>query len=76
MEIETDYSRNPHERLSDRELQVLRLIAQGRTNGQMSDALALSTKTISTYRRRILNKMRLKTNSELTLYAVKNNLVD
>jgi two-component system, NarL family, invasion response regulator UvrY len=76
MEIETDYSRLPHEKLSDRELQVLRLIARGRTNGQMSDDLALSTKTVSTYRRRILNKMRLKSNAELTLYAVKNNLVD
>lgn len=76
MEIETDYSRLPHEKLSDRELQVLRLIARGRTNGQMSDDLALSTKTVSTYRRRILNKMKLKTNAELTLYAVKNNLMD
>ena len=66
----------PHEMLSDREFEVLRLIASGRTVGEIADLLSLSDGTISTYRTRILEKMRMKTNSELTHYAIKNSLVD
>jgi DNA-binding NarL/FixJ family response regulator len=65
----------PHEQLSDRELEVLLLIASGKTVGEIADLLALSDKTISTYRRRILDKMQLSTNAELTHYAIRNNLV-
>ncbi|MCP4726610.1 MAG: response regulator transcription factor [bacterium] len=65
----------PHESLSDREFQVLCLIAQGMTVTDIGGKLSLSVKTISTYRANILEKMRMKTNAELTLYAVKSNLV-
>jgi two-component system, NarL family, invasion response regulator UvrY len=65
-----------HEQLSDRELEVLCLIASGKTVGEVAVSLSLSDKTISTYRRRILDKMRLNTNAELTHYAIKNKLVD
>lgn len=75
-EISVDNSHAPHESLSDREMQVMRLIAQGLTNSQISSELALSVKTISTYRRRVLDKMHFRTNAELTRYAVKNNLAD
>jgi two-component system invasion response regulator UvrY len=66
----------PHETLSDRELEVLCLIASGRTVGEIAESLSLSDKTISTYRRRILDKMQLNTNAELTHYAIRNGLVE
>ena len=65
-----------HESLSDREFQVLRLIAGGKTATQIAEDLALSVKTVSTYRTRILQKMRLKTNAELIRYAIENHLVE
>jgi DNA-binding NarL/FixJ family response regulator len=52
------------------------LIASGKTVSQIADQLALSVKTVSTYRSRILEKMRMKTNAELTHYAIENELVD
>jgi len=67
---------NPHEALSDREFEVLRLIASGKTVGEIAEQLSLSDKTISTYRRRILDKMDFKTNAELTHYAIRNGLVE
>ena len=66
----------PHEQLSNRELEVLLLIASGKTVGEIAEALSLSDKTISTYRRRILDKMQLTTNAELTHYAIRNKLVE
>lgn len=66
----------PHERLSDREFEILRLIASGKTVSQIASILSLSVKTISTYRARILEKMTMKTNAELTHYAIHNKLVD
>ena len=66
----------PHETLSDREYQVLALIASGKTVTEIAKELALSVKTISTYRTRILEKMQMKTNAELTHYAIQNRLVD
>ena len=66
----------PHESLSDRELEVLLSIASGKTVGEIAQQLSLSDKTISTYRRRILDKMSMKTNAELTHYAIRNGLVD
>jgi two-component system invasion response regulator UvrY len=68
--------KSPHELLSDRELEVLCLIASGKTVGEIAETLSLSDKTISTYRRRILDKMELSTNAELTHYAIKNQLVE
>jgi len=64
------------EHLSDRELEVLCLIASGKTVGEIAKGLSLSDKTISTYRRRILDKMQLNTNAELTYYAIRNGLVE
>ncbi len=66
----------PHETLSDRELEVLCLIGSGKTVSEIAVHLALSDKTISTYRRRILDKMGMKTNAELATYAIRNHLVD
>jgi two-component system, NarL family, invasion response regulator UvrY len=65
----------PHEYLSDREYQVMTLIASGKTVGDIAGELNLSVKTISTYRMRILEKMKMKSNAELTYYAIKNDLV-
>jgi two-component system invasion response regulator UvrY len=64
-----------HEALSNREFQVLCLIASGRTVTEIAEELVLSVKTISTYRSRILGKMDMSSNAELTRYAIRNNLV-
>ena len=64
-----------HKHLSDREYQVLCLIASGKEVKEISSELALSAKTISTYRARLLEKMNMKTNAELTYYAIQNGLV-
>ncbi len=74
--IEKGADHAPHELLSDREFEVLRLIASGKTVSEIAGLLALSDKTISTYRARILEKMVMKTNAELTHYAIQNKLVD
>ncbi|MBU8912899.1 MAG: response regulator transcription factor [Spirochaetales bacterium] len=66
---------NPHEQLSDREFQVLILIASGTSVTQAAAELSLSVQTVSTYRSRILQKMRMRTNAELTHYAVVRGLV-
>ncbi len=71
----TDMTRPPHELLSDREYQVMLMIASGKTVSAIADELFLSVKTISTYRTHILEKMRMKNNAEITLYAVQNKLV-
>jgi DNA-binding NarL/FixJ family response regulator len=65
-----------HELLSDREFQVLRMIASGKTVRQIADEIALSVKTVSTYRARILDKTGMKTNAELIRYALQSQLVD
>ena len=74
-EMEADAGKLPHETLSDREYQVLRMIASGKTVTEIAQELSLSVKTISTYRSRILEKMRAKNNAELTRYAFANRLV-
>ncbi|MEW6001601.1 MAG: response regulator transcription factor [Nitrospirota bacterium] len=65
-----------HEHLSDREYQVMCMIASGKTVKDIAQELFLSVKTISTFRFRILEKMRMKNNAELTHYAVKHHLID
>jgi len=65
-----------HQTLSDREYEVMCLIASGKTLADIAQQLSLSPKTISTYRSRILEKLGLKSNTELTLYAVQNGLLD
>jgi DNA-binding NarL/FixJ family response regulator len=64
-----------HHSLSDREYQVMIMIASGKTPSEIAEEMCLSIKTISTYRERILAKMKMKNNAELTYYAVKHNLV-
>lgn len=66
----------PHQLLSDREFQVLRLIASGKQLAEIADELALSPKTVSVYRARLLEKMKLANNAELTRYAIKNGLIE
>jgi DNA-binding NarL/FixJ family response regulator len=76
VDLEIGPGKPSHETLSDREYQVMCMIASGNTLKEIADGLSLSIKTISTYRSRILEKMNMKTNAELTHYAIKNNLVD
>jgi two-component system, NarL family, invasion response regulator UvrY len=73
--LDGDASKPPHETLSDREYQVMLMIASGKTVTEIADELCLSVKTISTYRTHILDKMKMKNNAEITLYAVQNKLV-
>ncbi|MFN0186738.1 MAG: response regulator [Aquabacterium sp.] len=70
-----DADRLPHEHLSDRELQVFLRLAKGETVGHMAEGMSLSVKTVSTYRTRVMEKMRLASNSDLTYYALKNGLI-
>ncbi|MCA3002532.1 MAG: response regulator transcription factor [Rhodocyclaceae bacterium] len=74
--LTADVDDHPHENLSDREFQTLRLIASGKKLSEVAEALAISPKTVSVYRARLLEKMGLSNNAELTHYALKNGLVD
>jgi DNA-binding NarL/FixJ family response regulator len=75
-EMEIDSEKPLHEVLSDREYQVLRIIAAGKTVKQIAEELSLSIKTVSTYRGRIMEKMKMKTNAELIHYAIKHEILD
>lgn len=66
----------PHERLSNREYQVLRLIASGMSGKAIAKELCLSIKTIGTFRRRVLDKLELRNNADIARYAVQHNLLD
>ncbi len=74
-ELSRDDARPLHEQLSQRELQVFLHLARGETIGHLAQALSLSVKTVSTYRSRVMEKMNLASNSELTYYALKNGLI-
>jgi DNA-binding NarL/FixJ family response regulator len=74
--LDADMKKEPHEILSDREYQVLCMMASGKTITEIAYQFSLSVKTISTYRCRILEKMQLKNNAELINYAIRNNLTD
>ena len=76
LELEKDTGRAPHAALSDREYVVMRLIAVGKAPKVIAEQLSLSIKTVSTYRRRILEKMGMDSNAELVRYSVKNGLLD
>jgi len=65
-----------HETLSKREFQIFHKLASGQSPTAIADELNLSVKTVSTYRARVLDKMGLKTNADLTYYAIKNTLLD
>jgi DNA-binding NarL/FixJ family response regulator len=73
-EISGNTEKEPHEKLSDREYRVLVMIGAGRSVGQIADDLALSVKTISTYRSRVLEKMNLSTNADMIRYVIDHNL--
>jgi two-component system, NarL family, invasion response regulator UvrY len=75
VELERTSTGAPHDTLSDREFEVMRLIGSGKTVGEIADLLALSDNTVSTYRARILEKMQLRTNAELIRYVVENRLL-
>ncbi len=74
--IGEDHERPLHEKLSDREYQTLCMIASGKTLTQIGEELNLSVKTISVYRARLLEKMKLRNNAELTHYGLKHGLVE
>lgn len=74
--LDRDGERPAHESLSDREFQVMCKIASGKTVSQIAAEVALSVKTISTYRSRVLEKMNMRSNAELTRYAIQQGLVD
>lgn len=67
---------SPHEELSDREFQTMRLIASGKTLSQIATQLSISPKTVSVYRARVLAKLQLSNNAELTRYALEHNLME
>ncbi len=74
LECGADSGKPPHEILSDREYQVLRMIGTGKQVSEIAEMLSLSVKTVSTYRAHILEKMKLRNNAELTHYVMRNNL--
>ncbi|MCB2203347.1 response regulator transcription factor [bacterium] len=74
--IENDRDEAPHHTLSNREFQVMRMLAAGKTLKEIAEDLILSEKTITTYRARILEKMDLRNNVELSHYAIKHDLLD
>jgi DNA-binding NarL/FixJ family response regulator len=76
IDLRAETQQLPHERLSDRELEVLRMIASGLTVSQIAEKLFLSVTTVSTYRARILEKMNMTTTAELMHYGLSNHLVD
>jgi two-component system invasion response regulator UvrY len=76
VEPRTATDRPPHDALSNREFQVMGLIASGKSLRMIADLLQLSDKTISTYRARALEKMGMKTNGEVIIYCIRNNLID
>jgi len=73
--LTTPASENPHQKLSDRELQTLVMIASGKRLADIAEELMLSPKTVSVYRARVLEKLALANNAELTVYAIRNGLV-
>lgn len=75
LDLAADSRRAPHEKLSEREFEIMRMIASGKSVSEIADLLSLSVKTVSTYRARILEKMKMNNNAELTQYAVRNNLL-
>jgi DNA-binding NarL/FixJ family response regulator len=76
VDIERGIDGPPHAILSDREFEVMGLIGSGKTVTEIAEILSLSDRTISTYRARILEKMKMKTNAELIRYVIGNKLVD
>jgi len=74
-ELELNYEKPLHESLSIRELEVMQLLAQGKAVRDIAEVLSISANTVASYRSRILEKMRMKTNAEIIRYAVENKLM-
>jgi DNA-binding NarL/FixJ family response regulator len=74
--LDESANKSPHESLSDREHEVMRMIAAGVPLTEIGERLHVSVKTISSYRARIMDKMEMKSNAELTRYAMTHNLID
>ena len=75
VDLASDADKPPHEALSDREYQVMRMIASGKTVGEIAEELTLSVKTVSTYRTRILEKLQLSNNADIIRYALTRGVV-
>lgn len=75
-EVDKDIDKLPHERLSDREFEIMRHIALGKSVSQIADLLSISVNTVNTYRARILQKMGMNSNTQIALYALENNILD
>ena len=73
--LKEDSSKKPHEKLSDREFQVMQMIASGKTVGEIAAEMLLSVNTISTYRMRVLEKMNLENNAQIMYYAINEGLI-
>jgi DNA-binding NarL/FixJ family response regulator len=71
----SDSSKQPHENLSNREFDVMKLLANGKSVSEIAEILSLSVTTVSTYRARVMTKLHLKSNSDLTRYAIENRLI-
>jgi DNA-binding NarL/FixJ family response regulator len=73
--LDQDAEKQPHEYLSDREFEVMKQLASGKSVSEIAEKISLSVTTVSTYRARIMAKMNLKTNADLTLYAIEHKLL-
>jgi two-component system invasion response regulator UvrY len=73
--LDSNSPKLPHQTLSNREFQVMRMLASGKSLREIADEMIISEKTVTTYRARILEKMNLHNNVELTLYAIENKLL-
>jgi DNA-binding NarL/FixJ family response regulator len=76
MDVDRSLESAPHERLSDREFEIMRLIGSGKTVSEIARLISRSVKTVSTYRARILEKMGMRTNAEITYYVIQNKLLE
>jgi DNA-binding NarL/FixJ family response regulator len=73
--LNSDTTKLLHEKLSDREFEVFRLLAEGKQVSEIADKLSLSVTTVSTYRSRVMDKLNMKSNSDLTRYAIENGII-
>jgi DNA-binding NarL/FixJ family response regulator len=74
-DLESERVPPPHRALSDREFEVMRLLASGKTVGEIASLLSLSDRTISTYRARLLHKLAMKNNAQVMRYGIENDLI-
>lgn len=75
LELDVDHDKPLHENLSNREFEVMRLIAEGKSVSEIAEMLFISVNTVTSYRSRIMEKMKMKTNAEIIRYAIEQNLI-